>query len=450
MIRVFLFFVFVFYSFSLLAQTNFANNSNQPYHPTTENLLARKKFQENRFGLFIHWGVSSMLGSGEWVMQNRNIKVKDYVRLKETFYPSQFNATEWVSAAKNAGMKYIVFITRHHDGFSNWDTQQSDWKITNTPYGKDALKMLAEECKKQGMQLGLYYSTLDWFREDYPYATGRTGQGTGRKSGGNYDSYLKFMKAQITELLTNYGDIMSIWFDGHWDQTNPEGSADRSSRINWKYNEIYSLIHQLQPQCLIGNNHHLDPIPGEDFQMFEKDLPGQNHSGLSFQKPSDQLPLETCETMNNSWGYNITDHVYKSTRQIIHYLVKAAALNTNLLLNVGPMPNGKIQPENIDTLKQVGAWMAKFGSTIRGTYGNILPAQEWGVVTAKDNSHFVHILESHQKPFIFIPLAGKQLTKAIMYSSGKSVKFKQVPEGVFLYLDGITLDSIDTVVQLIW
>ncbi|WP_439504361.1 alpha-L-fucosidase [Sediminibacterium sp.] len=420
----------------------------QTYKPTPQNLVARNQFQDNRFGMFIHWGVSSMLGAGEWVMQNRNIKVKDYVLLKETFYPSQFNAAEWVAAAKSAGMKYIVFITRHHDGFSNWDTQQSDWKITNTPYGKDALKQLADECKKQGMQLGLYYSTLDWFREDYPYTTGRTGQGTGRKSGGNYASYLKFMKAQLTELLTNYGEIMSIWFDGHWDQTNPEGSKDRSSRIDWKYNEIYELIHQLQPTCLIGNNHHLDPLPGEDFQMFEKDLPGQNHTGLSFQKPSDQLPLETCETMNNSWGYNITDHAHKSVKDLVHYLVKAASLNTNFLLNVGPMPNGKIQAENIDTLQQLGNWMKQYAVTIQGTRGNIIPAQEWGVVTAKDKKVYIHQLKQVVNNYIFVPISGVKVKSTVLFANKASVEFKQVNEGIFIYLKNIQQDSINTIIQL--
>jgi alpha-L-fucosidase len=345
-------------------------------------------------------------------------------------------------------MKYIVFITRHHDGFSNWDTKQSDWKITNTPYGKDALKQLAEECKKQGMQLGLYYSTLDWFREDYPYSTGRTGQGTGRKTGGDYPSYLKFMKAQLTELLTNYGDIMSIWFDGHWDQTNPEGSTDRSSRIDWKYNEIYELIHQLQPACLIGNNHHLDPLPGEDFQMFEKDLPGQNHTGLSFQKPSDQLPLETCETMNNSWGYNITDHAHKSVKDLIHYLVKAASLNTNFLLNVGPMPNGKIQSENIDTLKLLGNWMKQNAASIQGTRGNIIPTQEWGVVTAKEKSVFLHVLKQIDADYIFVPFTKGKIKLAYLYATKSTIKFKQVEEGVFVYLKNVQQDPINTIIQL--
>jgi len=345
-------------------------------------------------------------------------------------------------------MKYIVFITRHHDGFSNWDTKQSEWKITNTPYGKDVLKQLADECKKQGMQLGLYYSTLDWYREDYPYTTGRTGQGTGRKTGGDYASYLKFMKAQLTELLTNYGEIMSIWFDGHWDQTNPEGSKDRSSRINWKYNEIYDLIHQLQPACLIGNNHHLDPIPGEDFQMFEKDLPGQNHTGLSFQKPSDQLPLETCETMNNSWGYNITDHAHKSVKDLVHYLVKAASLNTNLLLNVGPMPNGKIQSENIDSLKQLGNWMKLYASTIQGTRGNIIPTQEWGVATAKAKNLFLHLLKQVQAEYIFVPFSAGKIKSASLFSNKTNLNYKQVNEGVFIYLQNVQQDPINTVIQL--
>ncbi len=435
-------------TFILLCLSISLNIFGQLYQPSPQNLAARKKFQDNRFGLFIHWGVSSTLGAGEWIMQNRNIKVKDYTQLKESFFPSQFNASEWVAAAKSAGMKYIVFITRHHDGFSNWDTQQSDWKITNTPYRKDVLRQLADECKKQGIQLGLYYSTLDWFREDYPHETGRTGQGTGRQGKGNYASYLLFMKAQITELLTNYGDIMSIWFDGHWDQTNPEGSADRTSRIDWKYDEIYQLIHQLQPNCLIGNNHHLSPLPGEDFQMFEKDLPGQNKTGLSFQSPSDLLPLETCETMNNSWGFNITDHNHKSVKALVHYLVKAASLNTNLLLNVGPMPNGKIQLENIDSLNLIGNWMNLYAYTIQGTKGNIIPAQEWGVVTTKENKLFAHMLKPTQAGFIFVPISNKKIISVKHFISGKSIEYKQVAEGIFIYLNTILQDSINTVFQL--
>ena len=257
------------------------------------------------------------------------------------------------------------------------------------------------------------------------------------------------MKNQLSELLSNYGEIMSIWLDGHWDQTNPEGSADMSSRVNWQYEELYTLIHRLQPQCMIGNNHHLDPMPGEDFQMFEKDLPGQNKSGLSYQAASEELPLETCETMNNSWGYNITDNNYKSVKSLIHYLVNAAGLNTNFLLNVGPMANGKIQPELLDTLKAAGEWMKQYGESIYGTRGNIIPAQEWGMITQKNKTLYIHILKmSAVKNYIFIPGVKDKISEAALFRNGLKLKFKQQEEGTFIYLDGIVQEDIDTVIRV--
>jgi alpha-L-fucosidase len=211
------------------------------------------------------------------------------------------------------------------------------------------------------------------------------------------------MKNQLTELLTQYGPITSIWLDGHWDQTNPEGNPDRSSRINWRYEEIYSLIHTLQPACLIGNNHHLDPIEGEDFQMFERDLPGENHAGLSFQKPTNALPLETCETINGSWGFNITDRSFKSSTQIIHFLVGAAGRNANLLLNVGPHPNGTIQPEFTDTLAKVGKWLAQYGSSIYGTRGHVMAPQPWGVATQKGKTIYLHLVQKPTENYLLLP-----------------------------------------------
>lgn len=434
--------------FLLILSTLLISAANsQDYTPSADNIAAREKFRENRYGMFIHWGLSSTLGDGEWVMNNRNIKVEDYKRLLRAFNPVDFDAAKWVATAKNAGMKYIVFITRHHDGFSNWDTKQSDWKITNTPYGKDVLKLLAAECKRQGIQLGLYYSTLDWSRSDYPYETGRTGKGTGRTAKSDYASYLQFMKNQLTELLTNYGPIMSIWFDGHWDQTNPEGDADRSSRINWKYEEIYGLIHRLQPQCLIGNNHHLSPIPGEDFQMFERDLPGENKSGLSFQKASD-LPLETCETINGSWGYNITDRKYKTVNQVIQLLAGAAGRDANLLLNIGPMPSGEIQPEFRDTLAAAGFWLKQFGPSIYGTRKGPLNAQEWGVTTQKDKRIYIHLFKSPAEKQIVLPGAFK-ISSAKLMGGGSSVKYKQTKENLEISLEGVQLNGPDTVIEMI-
>ncbi len=418
----------------------------QEYTAARENLDARHQFQDNKYGMFIHWGLSSVLGDGEWVMNNRNIKVADYTRLLRAFNPVDFDAAKWVTTVKNAGMKYIVFITRHHDGFSNWDTKQSDWKITNTPYGKDVLKMLSEECKKQGIKLGLYYSTLDWYRNDYPYETGRTGKGTGRTAKSNYASYLQFMKNQLTELLTNYGEVMSIWFDGHWDQTNPEGNADRASRIDWKYDEIYSLIHKLQPQCMIGNNHHLSPIAGEDFQMFERDLPGENKSGLSFQKASDAVPLETCETINGAWGYNITDRNYKTVKQVVQLLAGAAGRNANLLLNVGPMPNGMIQPEFTDTLAAAGKWLQQYGESIYGTRGGPLGPQTWGVTTQKEKRIYLHLLKTPEANSILLPGIKEKVKQVTVLGTELKVKYKQTKDGITISTEGIAIDGPDTVI----
>ena len=419
----------------------------QTYTPTPANLAARKQFQDMKFGMFIHWGASSVLGNGEWVMNNRNIRVKEYQNLQRVFNPIDFDAKAWVDAAQGAGMNYITIITRHHDGFSNWDTRESDWKITRTPYGKDALKQLADECHKRGIKIFFYYSLLDWYRSDYQYETGKTGKGTGRTAKSDWNSYIRFMKAQLTELLTQYGEVSGIWFDGHWDQLDNDVDKTLSSKVNWHYDEIYELIHRLQPACMIGNNHHLLPLPGEDFQMFEKDLPGNNTTGFGGADIS-TLPLETCETMNDSWGYNITDRKYKSVPALIHYMVNAAAHDANFLLNVGPMPTGKIQQEFTDTLAAMGKWMQKNSSSIYGTRGNIIPPQDWGVVTGKDKTFYIHILKSTGLPYVFIPGLKATILSAQQLVGGKKVRFQQQAEGVFVYLEGISTDSIDTIIHL--
>ena len=271
----------------LLAATGNAATAqeSQNYVPTAENLKAREEFQDNKFGIFLHWGLYSMLAQGEWYMTNRDIDWREYEKLASGFYPSRFDAAEWVSAIKASGAKYICFTSRHHEGFSMFDTKYSDFNIVDaTPFGRDVIKELADECHKQGIKIHFYYSHLDWRRDDYPQ--GRTGQGTGRPEGhGDWPHYYEFMNNQLTELLTNYGPVGAIWFDGFWDQP-----AD----FDWQSYDQYALIHRLQPACLIGNNHHTTPYPGEDIQIFERDQPGENTAGLSGQAIS-SLPLETCQ-----------------------------------------------------------------------------------------------------------------------------------------------------------
>ncbi|MDI9868150.1 alpha-L-fucosidase [Flectobacillus roseus] len=418
----------------------------QKYVPTPENLKARQAFDEARFGMFIHWGSSSVLGDGEWVMNNKNIKIKDYQRLQRAFNPVDFDAKTWVGIAKNAGMKYITLITRHHDGFSNFHTQYSDWGIANTPFKRDIVKEIADECHKQGIKICFYYSLLDWYRTDYPYETGKTGKGTGRTEKSNYVSYLQFMKNQLTELLTKYGEVSTIWFDGHWDQLDNDHDKTLQSKIDWKYDEIYSLIHKLQPQCLIGNNHHLLPIDGEDFQMFERDLPGENKSGLSGQEIG-KLPLETCETLNGSWGYNIKDNSYKTPKELVDYLVRAAGYGANFLLNVGPMPNGEIQPEFVERLSKVGDFMKVYGSTIYGTQGGFIRPQDWGAVTEKGNKIYLHLLKQKEdKWMIKIPVSFKT---AKYFKSGAPVKFQKLDNNFVVFdINPAQRDELDTVIEL--
>lgn len=417
------------------------------YQPTKENLQARQWFTDARFGLFIHWGVFSIPCSGEWVMNNRGITVKNYTNLMDFFNPVAFNAHEWVKLAKDAGMQYITLITRHHDGFSMWDTKYSAFNIMNTPYKKDVVKMIADECHQQGIKLFLYYSLLDWRRDDYPFETGRTGQKSGRKGKGDYASYLQFMKNQLTELLTNYGSIAGIWFDGHWDQTAPEGEQNRTSRIDWKYDEIYSLIHKLQPQCLIGNNHHLEPFAGEDFQMFEKDLPGENKGGLSFQQPS-ALPLETCETINNSWGYNITDTTYKSNKELIDYLVKAAGHGANFLLNIGPMPNGAIQPEFINRLHYIGNWLKTYGTSVYRTTGGYIKPQSWGCITQTQNKMYVHVLQSGSTSVQLPQFPYARISRAYWLKNGKPVQVAIQNKNASIVLGNDDMQDEDRVIVL--
>lgn len=408
------------------------------YQPTAENIKARTQFQDNKFGIFLHWGLYAMLATGEWTMTNKNINYKEYAKLAGGFYPSKFSAKEWVSSIKASGAKYICITSRHHEGFSMFDSKYTDYNIVKaTPFKRDIIKELADECHKQGIALHLYYSHIDWYREDAPQ--GRTGRGTGRLNPkGNWKSYYQFMNHQLTELLTNYGKIGAIWFDGWWDQ-------DINPNFDWELDKQYALIHKLQPGCLVGNNHHQVPFAGEDIQIFERDLPGENTAGLSGQSIS-PLPLETCETMNGMWGYKITDPNYKSTKTLIHYLVKAAGKNANLLMNIGPQPDGKLPSVAVSRLKEMGKWMNKYSETIYGTRGGLVKPHDWGVTTQKGEKLYVHILSLQDKA-LFLPITTKKVKKAVYYKDQERVKFRQTKDGVFLTLNEVPTD-IDCVVEL--
>jgi len=411
-----------------------AAQTSEPVPPVR--LEAREWYRDAKFGMFIHWGVYSLLGQGEWVMQNREIPVGSYEWLASTFNPVKFDAREWVALAKAAGMRYITITSRHHDGFSMFATRATPYNIVDwTPFERDPLKELADECQRQGLRLFFYYSQLDWHHPDY-WPRGRTGRATGRPENGDWTRYLDFMDRQLEELLTGYGPLGGIWFDGMWDKPDAD----------WRLERTYGLIHRLQPAALIVPNHHQAPLPGEDVQTFEQDLPGANTAGFNT-KEIGTLPLETSLTMNRSWGFNITDHGFKSVKELIGYLVRAAGNDANLLLNVGPRPDGTMQPEAVERLRAVGAWMARYGESIYGTRGGPVPPRPWGVTTRRGDLVYVHVLEWSDRLLALPPLGGT-VTAARMLATGDPVVFEQSESGVTLTLPPGGGDEPDRIVVL--
>ncbi|HEX2973056.1 MAG TPA: alpha-L-fucosidase [Tepidisphaeraceae bacterium] len=273
------------------------------------------------------------------------------------------------------------------------------------------------------------------------------------------------MKGQLAELLGEEYGAAGIWFDGWWDQQvkklphlNRPDADPKETQIDWRLRETFDLIHELRPEALIGNNHHVGVFPGEDFQMFEKDLPGQDFAGGNEDAVIGELPLEMCETINDYWGYNKDDQNFKSAKDLIRLLVRAAGFDANLLLNIGPMGSGKIQPEFVERLEQIGAWMEKNGESIYGTRGGPLEPQPWGVTTRKGGTVFVHVLEDEKAGEgadggrkIELALGEGVKVQSARLMHGGEVKFEQSGQGtkaVILHLPEGALDLVDTIVVL--
>ena len=371
----------------------------QTYTPTSGNLQARKEFGNDKLGIFLHWGIYSTFAQGEWYLQNHVPDRNEYAKAADAFYPHRFDALEWVRAIKAAGARYICFTSRHHDGFSMWHTAQSPYNIVDaTPFHRDVIKELSDACHREGIRLHLYYSHIDWMRDDYPM--GRTGRHCGKDTtAADWPHYYQFMNNQLTELLTNYGKIGAIWFDGWWDHDSDPTPFD------WQLQEQYALIHRLQPQCLVGNNHHMKPFDGEDFQIFERDLPGENTAGFVDQAAQvSRLPLETCQTMNGMWGYKVVDQNYKTTAQIIRLLTETAGKGANLLLNIGPQPDGQLPETALSRLHELGLWMDTYGTTLYNTTAGPVPPCDWGATTQNDANIYVHITQG-STPTVTIPMS---------------------------------------------
>jgi alpha-L-fucosidase len=337
-------------------------------------------WREARFGMFIHWGLYAVpagewkgeINHAEWIRTTAQIPLDVYDGFRVRFNPVKFNADEWVKLAKDAGMKYIVITSKHHDGFCLFNSQYTDFDISSTPFQRDILKELSGACKKEGLKMCWYYSIMDWHHPDYlPRRDWETDR---PEEGADFDRYVKYMKSQLGELLNNYGDIGVLWFDGEWEST-----------WNEKYGkEIYNYVRGLQPSIIINNRvgaaregmegSTKEGGFGGDFGTPEQQIPATGLPGVNW---------ETCMTMNDHWGYNKNDKNWKSTRSIIQMLADIASKGGNYLLNVGPTAEGLFPQESIDRLREIGQWMKINGESIYGTQASPFTNIDWGRCTQK-------------------------------------------------------------------
>ena len=397
-------------------------------------------YQDVRFGMFIHWGLYSILAREEWIMHTQRIPVAEYEKLVPQFNPVKFNADEWVSIAADAGQKYMVITSRHHDGFSMYDTALSDYKVTNTPFKRDPIRELADVCARRGdVKLGFYSSLLDWHHPAYRFR---------EESGLAWSDYLDFLHGQVRELCTNYGELACLWFDGDWPHHKiTEDNAYFAAGGSFEYDKLYDMIHTLQPDAVVLNNRHEEPLPGEDFQGFEQDLPGVNSAGFNTTAVYD-LPREVCMTLNDHWGYSKDDHNHKSVRNLVHILARSASGNGSYLLNVGPTAEGEILPVHTKRLRGVGAWLARNGTGIYGTRGGVIPPTNGTVSTRRGNTHYIHVLDwiSDAVTLRGVP---ETVTQARVVATGDMVTLTRDGDKVTLLIPPPARDTFDTVVELI-
>jgi len=341
-----------------------------------------KWFQDARFGMFVHWGLYSLLGRGEWVMHTENIPAHEYEQLAKRFNPTRFNADEWVMAAIDAGMRYMVVTSRHHDGFSMFDTRLSNYKVTLTPFARDPLRELADACaRRREIKLGFYVSTLDWHHPAYRNR---------KESGQAWSDYVAFLHGQVRELCAEYGEVGCIWLDGDWPREADLHPAHFRPAGKLEYERLYAMIHSLQPSAVILNNRHAKPLPGEDAQGFERDLPGQNYFGQNTTEVS-ELPFETCQTINDSWGYTATDDNHKSPARLAHLLARAAGAGANLLLNAGPAADGALLPAHTRRLQALGNWTRANGEAIYGARAGLFSSSVEWASTRKGDVHYLFL-----------------------------------------------------------
>ncbi|WP_028545690.1 alpha-L-fucosidase [Paenibacillus taiwanensis] len=424
---------------------------------TTEHLKRTQWFTHDRFGLFIHWGLYAIPARGEWVRNNERMTNEDYEPYFEQFNPVRYNPRAWARAAKQAGMKYAVMTTKHHDGFCLFDSQLTDYKATNTPAGRDLIREYVDAFRAEGLKVGFYYSLIDWHHPDYPAYDDLHHPLRGNEAykateaQKDFDRYTSYMHGQVRELLTNYGTVDIMWFDFSYEQMTGG---------KWRATELVTMMRSIQPDIVIdnrlgGNLLSANPeIYAGDFVSPEQILPAKgirNEAG-------EAVPWEACITLNDHWGYHAHDHNYKLPCQVIRGLVECVSKNGNLLLNVGPNANGEIPHESLVILAEIGEWMAYNSDSIYGCAASSVEKPEWGRYTQCGNKLYAHILDRGIGPIALPGLAGRVRSARIL-ADGSEVNITTPWNGtnqavfqdcLFINLPSVQLpDKRDTVIELV-
>jgi len=374
-----------------------------------------KWWVEARFGMFIHWGLYAIPARGEWIMYCERIPKAEYARLAEKFRPNKFDADEWVALAREAGMRYMVLTTRHHDGFCLWDSRVSDFTSVKTAAGRDFVAEYVEACRRAGMRIGFYYSLLDWRWPAYWNGPEKDPEG--------WAEFRDYVHAQVRELMTQYGRIDILWYDGAW----PHGPEA------WGSEQLNAMVRSLQPDIVINNRSGIS----EDFDTPEQHI-----------RASDR-PWETCMTIDDLWwGYHRGDPNLKSPMQLVRNLVKCVAGGGNFLLNVGPKADGTIPASQARRLRAMGEWLRHNGESIYGAGPAPFGQPHLGQVTAKGNIAYVHVMFWPGREMCVAGIKNRVL-RAYLLATGEELPFEQ--RGDRLFVRGLpprAPDPIDTVVAL--
>jgi alpha-L-fucosidase len=400
-------------------------------------------FREARFGMFIHWGLYSVPGGewggekdyGEWLMEEAHVPASEYEKLIGKFNPVKFDANAWVKTAKDAGASYIVITTKHHDGFAMFPTKMTSYGLQSTPFGKagrDPMKELAQACREQGIRLCFYHSIMDWHSPDYEPRRKWNDTATGTPDMDRYEAYLK---GELKEILSNYGPIGILWFDGEW-----EGSWNgvRGQRI-------YDYVRSLQPDIIV-NNRVGKARDANGQELGDYGTPEQHIPATGFGPGVD---WESCMTLNGHWGYNKADSHWKSSVQLVRNLIECSSKGGNFLLNVGPTGEGEIPAASVERMEEIGHWMDRNAESIRGTTASPFAKLRWGRATTKGKTLYLQVYDWPADGVLHVPMRGKIEKAELLAAPGTVATVGSDEAGATLtFPTGLTADPASTVVKV--